>query len=187
MRRAFQYATFGLLVAALTAWGTGTEFPLTGLTNVDLRGGNLTCNKLTTTDEVVTKEIDGDNTIVLADTVAETVFTFTVPTESAGGGSVFYTLHADDGTNFQCLSGIVVFAAVNESGTSTMSVQEGGFTESEVSPTGTLTADWTYVDGGNGAIAVQLESNSSVITPTTVTVTMLVIEQSGLSISWPSP
>ena len=61
-------------------------------------------------------------------------FTADIPTDTNQGGCIRYGVHADDGTDFLSLNGMVTFSAVNIAGTESCDVQEVANNQSEVSP-----------------------------------------------------
>lgn len=83
---------------------------------------------------------------------------------------LFYSVHADDGTDFQARSGVIAVAAVNKAGTITCDIgtPPGNFEAIAVSA-GTLTVTMDCADGGSGLLDLRANAVSS-LTQTTLQV-----------------
>lgn len=103
--------------------------------------------------------------VVLTESSATAVLDYAVAAGSVAGGTVWYTIRADDATDFQALRGQLQWAAVNKAGTLTATV---GLVGSEVlaASTGTLTNTATITTGTN-SITINLNAVSS-LTQTTL-------------------
>lgn len=93
------------------------------------------------------------------------------------GGSLLYTVLASDGTDFQSLSGVVTYAAVNKAGTLTLTITEVAANQAKAVSAGTLTLAWTFVTGTNlGTVSLQPTTS---LTATTFTVKYTVLPVRG--------
>lgn len=88
-----------------------------------------------------------------------------VASNTITGGTLVYTIEANDGTAFQSLRGTVEFSATNEAGTETCTLSTP--VEIETSPTGTLTNTVTCTTAGSNTITLNLNAVSS-LTQTTL-------------------
>jgi hypothetical protein len=88
-----------------------------------------------------------------------------VTSGSATGGEFEIVVYAADATNHQSRTMRVLWSAVNEGGTETCLL--GTVEELDNSPTGTLTATLTFVDGGTNLCKLQINAVSS-LTETTL-------------------
>lgn len=100
-----------------------------------------------------------------------------VPSGTVTGGTVEYTIRADDGTDFQSRSGVLVYAAVNKAGveTCTLGRPDGGATVDNTTDivavsAGTLTNTFTCVVGLADAVQIAANAASS-LTETTLNIT----------------
>lgn len=84
------------------------------------------------------------------------------------GGYLSYNVLASDGTDFQSLSGLVTYAAVNKAGTLTLTITEVSANQAKAVSSGTLTLAWTFVTGSSKG-TIKLTPTGS-LTETTYTV-----------------
>jgi hypothetical protein len=94
----------------------------------------------------------------LTESSATSVIDIAVATGTVTGGTLFYTIEANDGTEYQARRGQVTFSAVNKSGTPTAAI--GTATETVAVSTGTLTCTPTVTTAA-GKITLQLNAVSS--------------------------
>lgn len=98
----------------------------------------------------------------LVQSTSAAVANVTVASGKIVGGIIHYTIHCNNGTDFQSRSGAANFNAVNKGGTVTASITP--LTEDVAVSAGTLTVTWTAVANGN---SVDLKANAtSSLTPT---------------------
>jgi hypothetical protein len=100
----------------------------------------------------------------LTESSATAVMEVAVASNTIAGGTLKYTIEANDGTDFQVIRGNVEFSAINKAGTLTCTL--GTPTEVTTSPTGTLTNTATCTTGTN-KITFNLNAVSS-LTQTTL-------------------
>ena len=106
----------------------------------------------------------GDRFSVLADYVTLTESTATtfarceVPSGTVAGGSFTITIEGNDATDFQALTYIVEWSAVNKAGTITTAIQVSSGATAVSS--GTLTATITAVDAGAGTNTVAFKADA---------------------------
>lgn len=100
-----------------------------------------------------------NGSVALTTTVAATIATLTLASNSSSGGCITYLVECTDGTDFQSASGIVSFSAINKAGTKSGSTAPQD--ESQTRSTGTLTNVFSVTSGG----LVQITSTTS-LTPT---------------------
>lgn len=103
--------------------------------------------------------------VTLTESSATPILDYAVASGSVAGGTVWYTIRADDATDFQALRGQVQWAAVNKGGTLTASIVAVG-TETAAVSAGTLTNTPTITTGTN-SITINLNAVSS-LTQTTL-------------------
>lgn len=71
-------------------------------------------------------------------------------------GAIVYNVQVTNGTDYQSLSGVVTYAAVNKGGTLTLAITEATGNQAKAVSAGTLTLAWTFVTGTNkGTIKLQ--------------------------------
>lgn len=93
------------------------------------------------------------------------------PTGTVSGGFFTYTVLASDGTDFQSLSGLVTYAAVNKAGALTLTITEVAANQAKAVSAGTLTLAWTFVaNADNSGGIIKLQPTGS-LTETVYTVT----------------
>jgi hypothetical protein len=100
----------------------------------------------------------------LTESSATSLFDLGVAASTVSGGTLYYTIEANDATDFQSLRGEVSFAVVNKGGTLTTTL--GTPVEVSTTSTGTLTNTVTLATGTN-KITPQLNAVSS-LTQTTL-------------------
>lgn len=93
------------------------------------------------------------------------------------GGTIHYVVRASDGADFQALSGIVTYSAVNKAGTLTLTITEVTANQAKAVSSGTLTLAWTFVTGTNKG-TVKLQPTGS-LTETTYDVSFSVTQTQG--------
>lgn len=102
--------------------------------------------------------------VTLTESSATAVLDLAVASGSVAGGTLYYTIRADDSTDFQAIRGSIPFTAVNKGGTLTATV--GTAAESVAVSTGTLTNTVTITTGTN-SVTLNLNAVSS-LTQTTL-------------------
>lgn len=83
-----------------------------------------------------------------------------IPTSTVAGGTIIYTIEANDGTDFQSISGVATWDAVNKAGTITPTITDVQ-NASEAASAGTLAATITVVDAGSNLISIRANAVSS--------------------------
>lgn len=78
------------------------------------------------------------------------------------GGSILYTVLASDGTDFQTMSGLVTYAAVNKATVLTLTITNATGNDAKAVSAGTLTLAWTFVTG-TGLGTVKLQPTGSLV------------------------
>lgn len=81
----------------------------------------------------------------IVDGSAASLFTVACNTGQMVGGAFFYQVRASDGTDFQSLTGMVTYAAVNKAGTLTLTITEVSGNQAKAVSAGTLTLAWSFV------------------------------------------
>lgn len=106
---------------------------------------------------------------LLTDGAATELFFINLTTNKYVGGTIHYTIDANDGTNYQALSGMATFAAVNKAGTITCTIAEATHA-AEVSAlsSGTLTDAWSIADDTND-VKIMVNADTS-LSGATVTI-----------------
>jgi hypothetical protein len=119
----------------------------------------------TITQNSILQQYSGSKT--LADGSATSFVDIALAAGQMIGGTVEYAIYATDGTELQCHTGILTFAAVDVGGTLTSDIDEVYLAASETNAlsSGTLTDAFTIVDGVN-KISLACNANSSLTTPT---------------------
>ena len=100
-----------------------------------------------------------------------------VPSNTVAGGTIIYTIQADDATNYQSLTGRIIWDAVNKGGTTTIVITDTQNGTGACS-SGTLTNTTTAVDSGSGNVDFKLNAVSS-LTQTTLRVNCQVFKNYG--------
>jgi hypothetical protein len=103
--------------------------------------------------------------VTLTESSATAVADVGIAAGTVTGGTLTYTIRADDATNFQALRGHVPFSAVNKAGTITATV--GTPIEITSLSSGTLTNTVTITNSGGNLITLNLNAVSS-LTQTTL-------------------
>lgn len=120
--------------------------------------------------------------VTLTESSATAVLTsIGVASGTVTGGTLFYTVEANDGTDFQVLRGQVLFSAVNKGGTLTTTL--GTPTEITSVSTGTLTDTITLTTGTN-TIIPNINAVSS-LTQTVLRATVRVVLDGGTGVVTP--
>jgi|SRR5215831_1080652 len=118
----------------------------------------------------------GTNRIVLngtpktiTDASATSLFDVACASGAVCGGALFYTITASDGTDWQSMSGLVTYSAVNKAATLTLAITNVAANDAKAVSAGTITLAWTFVAGTNKG-TVKLQPTGS-LTETLYTVT----------------
>jgi hypothetical protein len=90
-----------------------------------------------------------------------------VPQGEHVGGTIQYSIHADDGSDFQSRNGIITFAAVNPTGTEVCDVQIAAASEAVAVSAGTLVSSFGCASNAADTVDISVTPNSS-LTPTTL-------------------
>ncbi len=153
------------LAATSTAVTLAAETAGTGADDIDVNvtaaGAGDTRLKTGTADRAV---IAG-GTVTLTESSATPVLDVAVASGTVAGGTVWYTIRANDATDFQALRGQVQWSAVNKGGTLTAAIVLVG-SEILAASAGTLTNTATITTGTN-LITINLNAVSS-LTQTTL-------------------
>lgn len=115
----------------------------------------------------------------IVDGSATALFDFAVASGAMAGGVAFYTVEASDGTDFQTMSGMITYSAVNKAGSVTASAI-GYVTgnDSKSVSSGTLTLAWTNV-AGTLKSTVKLQPTGSLTETTPYRVTLFILPIQG--------
>lgn len=117
-------------------------------------------------------------TKTIVDGSATSLFDYAVASGGSAGGVCYYRVHADDGTDFQTMAGIISYSAVNKAGTVTSSaIGYATGNDSKSVSSGTLTLAWTNVAGTLKA-TVKLQPTGS-LTETTYYVVLMIFPSGG--------
>lgn len=115
----------------------------------------------TTDGSYVTRNAIGRANITNA--VSKTLAVITNTNNFAGGGTIFYTVVADDGTDYQSLSGMAVYGWADKAGVTQKSINDLASAQVTEATNGTLTCSWSIASGFN----INTTCTSS-LTPTTM-------------------
>lgn len=113
----------------------------------------------------------------IVDGSATSLFDVACAASALVSGVIFYQVQASDGTDFQSLTGMVTYAAVNKAGTLTLTITEATGNQAKAVSAGTLTLSWTFVTGASKG-TVKLTPTGS-LTETLYTVSYTVLPVSG--------
>ena len=139
-----------------------TKRILTNISEID------TCDTLLVAGNTLSDRVIVPSRKCLIDNSAVGVFDIALPSNSTTGGTVQYTIHVTDGTDFQVHSGMLVYGGVNKAGTITSNfghATAGSGLELDVNSAGTISDTWSVVNGAS-KITLTLNANSSLTTPT---------------------
>ncbi len=100
-----------------------------------------------TTQTLVDRELVGGSPKALTESSASGLFEVSVAANTVMGATVYYTIEANDGTDFQSLRGSVPFAAVNKAGAITATI--GAAVDVSAASAGTLAVTPTVTAGAN--------------------------------------
>jgi hypothetical protein len=107
---------------------------------------------------------DREITVAAANTLTELSATgvadITIASGSVTGGTIFYTIESNDGTDFQAIRGRVAFVAENKAGTVTSTA--GTADETSLLTAGTLTNTFS-ITNGTGKITLNFNALSSLV------------------------
>lgn len=162
--------------------GTGIDFNVSTDANTAQLSNQILSRWTTATDSIRSSQLIITGTInavtdsilelgdrvTLTESSATTFAATTIPTSGIGGGYIYVTIEANDGTDFQSRTLRLVWSAVNKAGTITATIS----TPEEVVAvsSGTLTATITAVDAGSGLLQFKANAVSS-LTQTTLRAT----------------
>ena len=134
----------------------------------------------TNTDNVLTTAgIQGARTKTLTEATNTSFVQIAVASGSFVGGHVEYTVHADDGTDFQARTGEINFSIVNKSGTET-AVFGTALNEAFAESAGASTLVLTFAADTTPTNAVNLQANAtSSLTQSTLAIKYRVVIHSG--------
>lgn len=141
-------------IAAGPATGTGVAGDLILQTSV-LGSDGSTLQTLGDRARLLGKYTD------LTESTATAFASVSVPTGTVCGGYISYTVEANDGTNFQSISGVVAYTIVNKAGTLTLSLSSDLQTGGAASGAGSLTCTITLVDATGGIAQFKANAASS--------------------------
>lgn len=127
---------------------------------------------------LVNRAIYNPVTKALTSGVAVTLLQAAVAANSAAGGFVRFTIRATDGTDWQTLTGILTFGAVNKAGAITAPAPTI-VTSTPVSPVGTLTVTAAATTGAS-LINVQLNATSAGLGALTTFDVTYIVENNGV-------
>jgi len=132
-----------------------------------------TLQSLTDRQAVIGKYVD------ITESAATTYGTLALTTSgTVAGGVVVYTIEANDGTDYQSLSGNAVYSVVNKAGTLTVTFTD--LTQATALSAGTLTATMTAAVSGT---SVQFQANAvSSLAQTVLRISFQVFNQFGVAI-----
>ena len=152
--------------------GTGTGAGGDVKTQTSVKGSSgTTLQTLGDRQSVVGKYTD------LTESSATAFVRVNVPSGTVAGGTIIYTIQADDATNYQSLTGRIIWDAVNKGGTTTIVITDTQNGTGACS-SGTLTNTTTAVDSGSGNVDFKLNAVSS-LTQTTLRVNCQVFKNYG--------
>ena len=152
--------------------GTGTGAGGDVKTQTSVKGSSgTTLQTLGDRQSVVGKYTD------LTESSATAFVRVNVPSGTVAGGTIIYTIQADDATNYQSLTGRIIWDAVNKGGTTTIVITDTQNGTGACS-SGTLTNTTTAVDSGSGNVDFKLNAVSS-LTQTTLRVNCQVFKNFG--------
>lgn len=115
---------------------------------------------------------------VIVDGSATSLFTVDVASSGLAGGMLFYHVQASDGTDFQAMTGMVSYSAVNKAGTITSNVVYATANDSKAVSAGTLTLAFTATASAT-QITLKLQPTGSLTETTPYTVTYSVFPIAG--------
>ncbi len=106
----------------------------------------------------------------ITDSAATSLVDIGFANSTIAGGNLHYLVEASDGTDFQAISGMVTYAAVDKAGTKTLTITDLSTTNAKAVSSGTLTLAWTFVTGTlKGTIKLQPTGSLTETTPYRVT------------------
>lgn len=109
--------------------------------------------------------------ITIVDGSATSLFTVNLPSNARVGGAFFYTIRADDGTDFQAMTGMVTYAAVSKAAVQTLTITSASGNDAKAVSAGTLTVAFTIV-AGTGLCTIKVQPTGS-LTETTYTISVM--------------
>jgi hypothetical protein len=139
--------------------------------------GSLMATRLRDTNDA-TKIYLNPTAKTIVDGSATSLFEVACAAGEIVGGSVLWLVSAADGTDFQAVSGITTYTAVNKAGTITADITYDAANESKAVSAGTLTLAFTITDDTNKA-TFKLQPTGS-LTETTYTVKYTLLPIAGV-------
>lgn len=166
-------------------WSSGTN-PVTGgdtgLTRASAGNVNITNTGGTTYCTLGAAGFAGQQTKALTETTATAFVQIAVASGTHVGGTIHYTLVANDGTDYQTRSGSFNFALVNKAGAETANLGTVS-AEAAAITTGTLTVSFDTDTSPTNAVNIRANATSS-LTQTTLTIRYWVeIEGSAVTVT----
>jgi len=135
------------------------------------RGSATNCYQLDLSNGTATAPhmaVVGATSKALTESSATNFVQIAVASGNHTSGTIHYTIHADNGTDFQCRTGSVHFSIVNKAGTETAALGTA-INESVAVSTGTLTVSFTTDTTPTNAVNIQANAVSS-LTQTTLAI-----------------
>jgi hypothetical protein len=117
--------------------------------------------------------------VTITNASATSIFDVLIASGSMIGGGFVYQVHVSDGTDYQSLSGLVTYSAVNKAGTITGTITEATGNQAKTVSAGTLTLAWTIVAGTN-KVTIKLQPTTSLTATTPFNVRVSLLPISGL-------
>lgn len=149
----------GAQLTVVTGLGTGTGVP----TQLHFQGPANGTASGTTAQVAIDREVINCSKVLTNNTVTSLV-NCTLASNSSVGGTIEYTVEANDGTNFGTESGCASFACYNKGGVFSGNTVTKYGTTAPAPTSGTLVVTLT-ITAANPAV-IQINSNSSLVTTT---------------------
>lgn len=106
-----------------------------------------------------------DIQVPLANGVASTIATITVPNNGCAGGWIFYSCRCDNGVDYQRHTGMAIFAVVNKAGAFTSQIiDEPAAINCNAFSAGNLTDVWT-ITTAPGVANIRVAFTSTLVNP----------------------
>jgi hypothetical protein len=142
-------------------------------TLVEFKNGNTTVLAIdgagTVMDKnLVNRAIFNPTAKTIVDGAATSLFEVPITAGQAASGVIDFSVFASDGTDFQVISGIATYGAVNKAGTITRTITYATANEAKAVSTGTITLSFTATDDTN-KVTIKLQPTGS-LTETTYNV-----------------
>lgn len=139
---------------------------------------NPTLNGATLSGDLNAVVIEGANSKTLTESTPTSFVRVDVSAGSFVGGTIYYTIYANDGSNYQARSGSINFSIVNESADTETPGLGTVINESIAASAGTLTVAFTTDDSPTDGINIQANAVSS-LSQTTLQIKYRVVISSG--------